>query len=84
VIEPDDGILAIGSGGPYAQAAAMALAEYADMDAGAIARRSLEIAASSLYLYQTMTLLWRSYEPDDRIALTPREESGPGETLEPG
>ncbi len=46
VIEPDDGILAIGSGGPYAQAAASALVKHSDLDAEGIARSSLEIAAS--------------------------------------
>ncbi len=46
VIEGDDGILAIGSGGPYAQAAARALIAHSDLDAAAIARTSLEIAGS--------------------------------------
>lgn len=46
VIEPDDAILAIGSGGPYAMAAAKALAKFTDMDAAAIAREALKIAAS--------------------------------------
>lgn len=45
IIEPDDGILAIGSGGSYALSAARALAEYSDLDAEAIVRKSLEIAA---------------------------------------
>ena len=39
VIEPDDGVAAIGSGGPYALAAARALAANTDMDAGTIARK---------------------------------------------
>lgn len=46
VIEPDDGILAIGSGGPYAQAAARALVNHSTLDAEGIARESMEIAAS--------------------------------------
>ncbi|MCL7488630.1 MAG: ATP-dependent protease subunit HslV [Desulfobulbaceae bacterium] len=46
VIEPDDGILAIGSGGPYAQSAATALVQHSDLDAETIARSALEIAAS--------------------------------------
>lgn len=47
VIEPDDndGVAAIGSGGPYAHAAARALLDHTDMPAEEIARRSLEIAA---------------------------------------
>jgi len=46
VIEPDDGILAIGSGGPYAQAAASALVKHSDLDAESIAHAALEIAGS--------------------------------------
>jgi ATP-dependent HslUV protease subunit HslV len=45
VIEPDDGIVAIGSGGPYALAAARALMQNTRMNAEKIARKSLEIAA---------------------------------------
>jgi len=44
VIEPDDGIVAIGSGGPYALAAARALVANTKMNAENIARKSLEIA----------------------------------------
>jgi ATP-dependent HslUV protease subunit HslV len=45
VIQPTDGIAAIGSGGSYALAAARALATHTEMPAGEIVRRSLEIAA---------------------------------------
>jgi ATP-dependent HslUV protease subunit HslV len=45
VIEPDEGVIAIGSGGSYALAAARALARNTDLSASDIARRSLEIAA---------------------------------------
>lgn len=45
VIEPDDGIAAIGSGGPYALAAARALARHTNLTAGEIAREALLIAA---------------------------------------
>jgi ATP-dependent HslUV protease subunit HslV len=44
VIESDDGILAIGSGGPYAQAAAKALISHSDLGAEAICRAAMEIA----------------------------------------
>jgi len=44
LIEPDDGIVAIGSGGPYALAAARALAAHSDLDARTIAERSMMIA----------------------------------------
>jgi ATP-dependent HslUV protease subunit HslV len=46
LIEPDDGILGIGSGGPYAVAAARALAQHTGLDARAIAEQSMAIAAS--------------------------------------
>ena len=46
VIEPDEPIIAIGSGGPYATAAAKALCRFTDMDATSIAVESLKIAAS--------------------------------------
>ena len=46
VIEPDSGVLAIGSGGPYAQAAATALIGHSDLDAESICRVAMEIAAS--------------------------------------
>jgi len=46
VIEPDDGVTAIGSGGPYAHAAAKALIQFSDLDARAIAEESMKIAAS--------------------------------------
>ncbi len=46
VIEPDDGIIAIGSGGPYALAAARALKAETKLSAEEIVRKSLEIAAS--------------------------------------
>ena len=45
VIEPELGLLAIGSGGPYAQAAARALLENTELDAENIVRKSLAIAA---------------------------------------
>jgi ATP-dependent HslUV protease subunit HslV len=45
VIESDDGILAIGSGGPYANSAAKALLKHTSMKADEIAVESLNIAA---------------------------------------
>jgi ATP-dependent HslUV protease subunit HslV len=44
VIEPDTGIAAIGSGGPYAQAAAQALMEHTQLSAKQIAEESMKIA----------------------------------------
>lgn len=45
VIEPDDGIAAIGSGGPFAQAAAKALVAHSQLKAREIAEQALKIAA---------------------------------------
>ncbi len=44
VLEPEHGLIAIGSGGPYAQAAALALLSHSSLDAEAIVRQSLTIA----------------------------------------
>jgi ATP-dependent HslUV protease, peptidase subunit HslV len=46
VIQPDEGLIAIGSGGPYAHAAAQALIRHTSMTARDIAQSALEIAAS--------------------------------------
>jgi ATP-dependent HslUV protease subunit HslV len=45
IIEPDEDILTIGSGGPYAQAAALALKRFSNLNAKDIVEKSLEIAA---------------------------------------
>ena len=45
VIQPSDGVAAIGSGGPYAQAAARALLAHSALDAAQIVKAALEIAA---------------------------------------
>ena len=45
IIEPDDGVAAIGSGGPYALAAARALLAHSSLDAEAVAREALRIAS---------------------------------------
>jgi ATP-dependent HslUV protease subunit HslV len=45
IVEPDDGVVAIGSGGGFAVAAARALLRHSDLDAKSIAREALEIAA---------------------------------------
>jgi ATP-dependent HslUV protease subunit HslV len=45
IIEPDDGLIGIGSGGPFALAAARALVAHADLDAKAIVTEAMRIAA---------------------------------------
>jgi ATP-dependent HslUV protease, peptidase subunit HslV len=53
VLEPENGIVTIGSGGAYAQAAAVALLNHTEMPAADIVRRSLEIAGE-LCIYTNM------------------------------
>ncbi len=53
VLEPEDGIVAIGSGGAFAQASAMALLNHTDLPAQDIVRRSLEIAGT-ICIYTNM------------------------------
>lgn len=58
VIEPDDDIVAIGSGGSFALAAARALAVHTDMEAAEIARAALEIASDiCIYTNREITVL---------------------------
>jgi len=57
VIEPEAGLIAIGSGGPYAQAAARALMDNTELDARAIAERALNIAADiCIYTNRNLTI----------------------------
>jgi ATP-dependent HslUV protease subunit HslV len=45
VVEPDDGVIGVGSGGPYALAAARAMLRHTELPALAIAREALRIAS---------------------------------------
>jgi ATP-dependent HslUV protease subunit HslV len=56
VIEPDDGIVAIGSGGPYALAAARALARNTDLSARRIAEEAMRIAGE-ICVYSNLNLV---------------------------
>jgi len=57
VIEPEEGIMAIGSGGPYAKAAARALLQETDLDARTIVEKSLQIAADiCIYTNRELTI----------------------------
>ncbi|MFQ5689658.1 MAG: ATP-dependent protease subunit HslV [Gemmatimonadota bacterium] len=58
VIQPDDGVLALGSGGPYALAAARALMSHSDLSAPEIVRGALQIAGEiCVYTNAHITLL---------------------------
>jgi len=57
VIEPDEGIIGIGSGGPPAQAAATALIRHTELTAAEIVREAMAIAASlCIYTNDTITV----------------------------
>jgi ATP-dependent HslUV protease subunit HslV len=57
LIEPDDGIVAVGSGGPFALAAARALAKHSELDAREIATEAMRIAGDiCIYTNQTLTI----------------------------
>jgi len=57
VIEPEEGVIAIGSGGPYAQAAAKALMENTDLGAAMIVEKALHIAADlCIYTNHNLTI----------------------------
>jgi ATP-dependent HslUV protease subunit HslV len=57
VIEPEDDLMAIGSGGPYAQAAALALLRNTDLDARSIVEQALSIAGDiCVYTNQNITI----------------------------
>jgi ATP-dependent HslUV protease, peptidase subunit HslV len=58
IIEPDDGVLAIGSGGSYALSAARALVAHTQMEPAEIVRKSLEIAADiCIYTNRNITVV---------------------------
>jgi ATP-dependent HslUV protease subunit HslV len=56
VIEPDEGIAAIGSGGPYAEAAARALMKHTNLSAREIVREAMEVA-SKICIYTNDNIL---------------------------
>ena len=57
LIEPDDGLIAIGSGGPYALAAARALLKYTDLSAREIAEEAMHIAGKiCIYTNDTVSV----------------------------
>jgi ATP-dependent HslUV protease subunit HslV len=62
VVEPEHSLLAIGSGGPYAQAAARALMENTELDAREVVEQALNIAASiCIYTNRNLSIEELSY-----------------------
>ena len=64
VLEPDEGLVGIGSGGPYALAAARALLDIDGLDAEAIARKAMDIAAG-ICVYTNTNLTIESLQISD-------------------
>ena len=64
VLEPEFGIVAIGSGGPYAQAAARALLESTPLPAADIVKKALAIAAD-LCIYTNQNVVIETLEPQE-------------------
>ena len=61
VIEPEDSLIAIGSGGPFAQSAARAMLDHSELDAHAIVDNALRIAASICIYTNTNTTIEELY-----------------------
>ncbi|MFO7652971.1 MAG: ATP-dependent protease subunit HslV [Candidatus Krumholzibacteriia bacterium] len=75
VIESDHGVTAIGSGGPYALAAARALVEHTDLDAATVCRAALGLAGEiCIYTNQRITVLAL-----DEAGVTPQTPAAPPE-----
>ena len=75
VIEPDDGIAAIGSGAPYATAAAKALVAHTDLDARDVVESAMRIAAElCIYTNDRFTI--------DSVEAPPEDESSDGDESE--
>jgi len=66
VIEPEHGLIAIGSGGPFAQAAASALLNNTELDAESIARKALGIAAD-ICIYTNINITVETITIDDVV-----------------
>jgi ATP-dependent HslUV protease subunit HslV len=63
VIEPDEGIMAIGTGGPYALAAGLALLAHTEMDAATVARTALGVAAR-ICIFTNSSIIVHTIDPE--------------------
>lgn len=75
VIEPDDGVAAVGSGGPFALAAARALIKYSSLDAKGIAQEAMRIA-SEICIYTNDQLVVEELETEIQPKPELREKNG--------
>lgn len=74
VLESDDGIMAIGSGGPFAQAAARALTRHSDLDARRIAEEAMRIA-SEICIYTNENITVEEIDTEAEEAPAPSKAS---------
>jgi ATP-dependent HslUV protease subunit HslV len=74
VIESDDDVMAIGSGGPFAQSAARALVRHTDLSATEIAKESMKIAAE-ICIYTNDHIIVEELELNGERTATPRKKS---------
>jgi len=74
VIEPSDGVLAIGSGGSYAQAAARALIEHTSLSARAIVEAAMSITAD-ICIYTNKEMVLEELDASSSVIETPQEDS---------
>jgi ATP-dependent HslUV protease subunit HslV len=77
VIEPDDGVAAIGSGGSYAQAAARALIQYTTLTPAEIAQAAMQIAASMCIYTNDRILLFTLDDDRSGARVTPAHDPEP-------
>ncbi len=75
IIEPDDGMAAVGSGGPFALAAARALIKYSDLDARAIVQEAMRIA-SEICIYTNNQLVVEELGTEIQLKPELREKNG--------
>jgi ATP-dependent HslUV protease, peptidase subunit HslV len=74
VIAPDDGIVAIGSGGPYATAAARALLRHSEMSAREIAKAAMQVTADLCIYTNDRIIVETTLSTDDQDADQPSED----------
>ena len=76
VIEPDDGVAAIGSGAPYASAAARALADHTELGVRELVAAAMKIAAElCIYTNDQFTVEWITREPQAIAGAEPEQSA---------
>jgi len=75
VIESDDDVMAIGSGGPYAQAAARALVRHSNLSSTEIAKEAMKIAAE-ICIYTNNHVTMEEIEVDSKTTKETKKSKG--------